>query len=113
MIPAASQADGCDYCKPAHPMSAEKATLRVGEIEALREGRELTDESLEALRRFTVQVVETRGRPQPEEVDAFLAAGCTQAQILEVIVGVALKTLSNYTNHIADTPLDEAFAKSR
>jgi hypothetical protein len=45
-----------------------------------------------------------------EDTADFLAAGYTQAQILEVILGVTFKTLSNYTNHIAETPLDAAFA---
>lgn len=85
VILAASQANDCDYCKAAHSLSAEKAGLPAEEIEALRAGRPLADEPLEALRRFTVQVVQTRGRPQPEEIDAFLAAGFTEAQILEVI----------------------------
>ena len=43
---------------------------------------------------------------------AFLNAGYTRTQVLEVVLGVGVKTLSNYTNHIADTPLDAAFAKA-
>ena len=39
-----------------------------------------------------------------------LGAGYTRAQILEVIVGIAFKTLSNFTNHLADTPIDKQFA---
>jgi hypothetical protein len=45
-----------------------------------------------------------------------LRAGSTKEQVLEVLVGVAMKTLSNYTNHIAHTPLDkqlEPFAWER
>ncbi len=45
-----------------------------------------------------------------EEIDAFLAAGFEREQVLDVRVGVAYKTLSNYTNHLAGTPLDGAFA---
>lgn len=45
-----------------------------------------------------------------DDTTSFLAAGYTKAQILEVILGISFKTLSNYTNHIADTPLDAAFA---
>jgi alkylhydroperoxidase family enzyme len=43
-------------------------------------------------------------------VNDFLNAGFTPQQALEVVLGIGLKTLSNYTNHLADTPLDEAFA---
>ena len=49
-------------------------------------------------------------RLDTEEVAAFLSVGYTRAQILEVIVGIAFKTLSNFTNHLADTPIDKQFA---
>jgi alkylhydroperoxidase family enzyme len=78
-------------------------------VEAIREDRPISDSRLEALRVFTTTVVEKQGWLADEDVAAFLAAGFTKAQILEVILGVSFKTLSNYTNHIADTPLDPAF----
>ncbi len=57
------------------------------------------------------RLVEKRGRPSEEDVvAAFLGAGYNRAQILEVIVGIAFKTLSNFTNHLADTPIDKQFA---
>ena len=67
---------------------------------------------MSALRDFTRAVVENRGRAE-EEVKAFLAAGFTKAQVLEVILAVALKLISNYTNQVADIPLDEAFQAYR
>ena len=63
-----------------------------------------------ALRLFTTQVVDKRGWLSAEDVGNFIAAGYSQAQILEVVLGVAMKTISNYTNHIAGTELDAAFA---
>jgi alkylhydroperoxidase family enzyme len=56
-------------------------------------------------------MVQGRGRVAEQEVDAFLAAGFSRAQVLEVVLGVGLKTLSNYTNHLAQTPVDAAFQK--
>lgn len=53
-----------------------------------------------------------RGRPSEDQTKAFLAAGYEKRQVLEVVLGVGLKTLSNYTNHIAGTALDAAFAKA-
>lgn len=76
---------------------------------ALRDGRPIEDPRLQALSQFTVAVVRGRGHVD-EEVKAFLAAGYQPPQVLEVLVGVMLKTLSNYTNHIAGTPLDDVFA---
>jgi alkylhydroperoxidase family enzyme len=51
-----------------------------------------------------------RGWVEETDIERFIAAGFTRAQVLEVILGVAMKTISNYSNHIAETPLDEAFA---
>jgi alkylhydroperoxidase family enzyme len=78
-------------------------------VEAIREDRPISDSKLQALRAFTTAVVEKRGWVSDEDVSTFVAAGYSKAQILEVILGVSFKTLSNYTNHIANPPLDEAF----
>ncbi|WP_018233749.1 carboxymuconolactone decarboxylase family protein [Thioalkalivibrio thiocyanodenitrificans] len=100
----------CHYCMAAHSITADMNQVP-GEItEALREGRTLADRRLEALRQFTRAMVEQRGWVAPDRVNDFLNAGFTPQQALEVVLGIGLKTLSNYTNHLADTPLDEAFA---
>jgi len=54
--------------------------------------------------------IEQRGWLSENDKDIFFAAGYTKAQLLEVILGISYKTLSNYVNHIAETPLDDAFA---
>ena len=73
----------------------------------------MSDAKLQALSRFAGLMVDQRGRASEDDVTAFLAAGYTQAQILEVIVGLAFKTLSNFTDHLADTPIDKQFAPFR
>ncbi|MCH7522456.1 MAG: carboxymuconolactone decarboxylase family protein, partial [Chloroflexi bacterium] len=73
----------------------------------------IDDGRLSALRDFTHAVVEKRGRVAEDEVKAFLDAGFTKAQVLEVILAAAFKLISNYTNHVADIPLDEAFQAYR
>jgi uncharacterized peroxidase-related enzyme len=108
-----SRFNGCTYCMAAHSAAATMAGMEDETLRALRKGRDLTDPHLEALRRFTTVVQESRGEPSRDEIKAFLAQGFTRAQVLEVLVGVAMKTLSNYTNHLANTPLDEAFADFR
>ncbi len=100
----------CVYCMTVHSAVAKMVGLPEGEISALREGRPLSNAKLEALSRFAGLMVDQRGRASEDDVTAFLAAGYTQAQILEVIVGLAFKTLSNFTNHLADTPIDKQFA---
>lgn len=107
---AVSHMNGCTYCMGAHSAVAKLAGLPDIEIEALRDCRPLSDPKLEGLRKFTRTLVEKRGWASPEAVAEFLGAGYMKAQVLEVIVGVAFKTLSNYTNHLADTPLDKQFS---
>ena len=101
----------CGYCVPAHTGLAKMDAVADDVIEALRNGVPLSDSKLESLRRFTVQLVQKRGWVEEEGVQAFLDAGYTQQNTLEIIVGMAHKVISNYTNHIADTPVDEVFRK--
>ncbi|MCZ6722271.1 MAG: carboxymuconolactone decarboxylase family protein [Alphaproteobacteria bacterium] len=103
----------CRYCMAAHTMAARMEKLPGDVIGALRGGTPIADLKLEALRRFATTMVRTRGWPTEEEVTAFLAAGYTKAQALEVILGAGLKLLTNYTNHIAHTPLDKEYEGDR
>jgi uncharacterized peroxidase-related enzyme len=100
--------NGCHYCVPAHAAVAARAGL--GELDAaLRSAAPLRDAKLEALRTFTRAVVERRGQVGDVDVAAFEAAGYSHASILDVLLAVAMKTLSNYANHIARTPIDAVF----
>ena len=110
VILAASRYNECDYCIAAHSKVASMQNVPADVVEAIRNDRPIADSKLEALRSFTTAVVEQRGFVSDDDTTSFLAAGYTKAQILEVILGISFKTLSNYTNHIADTPLDAAFA---
>lgn len=100
-----SEYNRCGYCMAAHSAGSG---LPDGMLDALRNGKPIeSSEKLEALRQFTRKVVDQRGWLEDSDVDAFLDAGYSQAQLLDVLVAVAMKMLSNYTNHIADTPLDK------
>lgn len=107
-----SRENGCGYCIGAHSLASEKRKVPGEIVEAARSGTAIQDPKLEALRRFTLSVVQTRGWPPESEMAAFFAAGYGQAQVLEVVLGVALKTLPNYINHIVSTPVDPAFAEA-
>lgn len=109
IILAVSRYHECDYCMAAHTVVAGMQKVPADVIEAIRVGRPIGDNRLEALRTFATTVVEKRGWVSDDDISAFLAAGFSRAQILEVILGVSFKTLSNYTNHVADSPLDKAF----
>lgn len=101
----------CHYCVPAHTAIAHMQKINAGVIDALRAGAPLEDEKLEALRQFTLQVVRQRGVVADQDVERFLNAGYTKRQVLDVILGVAQKVMSNYVNHLADTPVDAPFQK--
>jgi len=109
---AASYENTCGYCMAAHSTIAAMQRVPVEVVDALRKGDPLPDRRLEALRQFTAAVVVTRGWPSEIDLQAFLEAGFGSEQILEVVLGVGLKTLSNYANHFADTPVDAAFSSA-
>ncbi len=99
----------CHYCMAAHSGLAKKIGMSVEDIQALRDGTALTDSKLQTLRHFTQRMIQTRGWVSDRSVESFLAAGYTKQQVLEVILGIAIKVMHNWTNHIAKTPLDKAF----
>ncbi|MGD1868979.1 MAG: carboxymuconolactone decarboxylase family protein [Neomegalonema sp.] len=101
----------CHYCVPAHTFLALKDGVSEDVVDALRAGQTLPDARLEALRQFTLSVTEKRGEVDAGEIDAFLAAGFTKRNVFDVILGLSHKVISNYVNHIADTPVDAPFAK--
>ncbi len=107
---AVSAENGCHYCLAAHGTIAAMQGVPRDVIDAVSQGQTLADERLDVLVRLTRSLVATRGWPEGALVEQFLALGYSQAQYLEIVLGVALKTLSNYVNRAADTPIDEAFA---
>lgn len=105
-----SRLNGCTYCVAAHSTLADMAKVPDEITEALREGKPLPDARLQALAVFTTAMLKRRGLPTGAQIDAFLAAGFAETDILEVVLAIAMKTISNYTNHLFHTPLDEPFA---
>lgn len=99
----------CHYCVPAHAMIADAMEVDPALTQALRGQQPLRSLKLEALREMTLALVRQRGQVSEPQLRAFYAAGYSQKQVLEIILGIAQKVMSNYTNHIADTPLDERF----
>ena len=99
----------CTYCMAAHTTVSQMAKVPDDVIESLRDNKPIKDKKLEALRKFTSIINETRGWPSENEVNDFLAAGYSKEVILDIIVGTAMKVMSNYTNHITNTKIDEVF----
>ncbi|WPR71845.1 carboxymuconolactone decarboxylase family protein [Flavobacterium sp. NG2] len=101
----------CHYCVPAHTGIA--AMMKVDETitEALRNETPLANPKLESLRAMTLSIVRNRGHVSKEELEAFYTAGYGEQQLLEIILGLSQKIISNYSNQIANTPVDAAFQK--
>lgn len=99
----------CHYCVPAHTGIAHSMGIAQDVIDALRDETPLADPKLEALRTFTLALTRGRGNATPAEFEAFYAAGYGSQQVLEIILGLSQKVLSNYTNHVAQTAVDPAF----
>ncbi|MEH6513321.1 carboxymuconolactone decarboxylase family protein [Maribacter arcticus] len=101
----------CHYCVPAHTGIAKMMKVDDEITEALRNETPLENAKLEALRTMTLSIVRNRGNVSQEDLDAFYAAGYGEAQVLDIILGLSQKTISNYVNHIAHTPVDAPFQK--
>lgn len=103
--------NGCDYCTAAHSMVAEHVSrLDAHSIASLRAGTPLADAKLQSLAVFTKHAFASRGMITNGNAAAFIDAGFSETQILEVVLAIAVKTLSNYSNHIFHNDLDAAFA---
>ncbi len=100
----------CHYCIAAHSTVAELQKVPSEVIDAIRNDQPIAIYKLEALRAFTASVVDNRGCISDQDLTDFFEEGFKKQQVLEVIVVISMKTLSNYVNHICDTPVDSAFA---
>lgn len=101
----------CHYCVPTH--SGIAASMKVDQdiVDALVNKTPLADPKLEALREATLAMTRQRGVISNEQIEKFFAAGYEKQHLLEIILGLSQKVMSNYTNHLAQTPVDEAFKK--
>lgn len=99
----------CHYCVPAHTGIAKMMKVSDEISNALRNETALPTPKLEALRTFTVKMVRSRGNVTEAEMKTFFDAGYSHRAVLDVILGIAQKTISNYVNHVAETPVDEVF----
>jgi len=100
----------CHYCSAIHSTILKNQLNTDDEVvTAIREQKTVPDKKLNTLVNYTQKAVEKRGHVTDADIQEFLDGGYTKQNVLEVNLIIALKTISNYTNHIADTPLDEAF----
>jgi len=107
---AVSEANDCQFCVAAHSTLAKRvAHVDPAVVAATRARQPLPDAKLNALVTFTRRIVEQRGFMLDADVEAFLHAGYTKGQVIEVLLGVGMKTFNNYVDHIAHVPLNGQF----
>ena len=102
---------GCHYCVPAHTAIGHMMKVDAQLTEALRNSQAMPNEKLQALHDTTLKIVRNRGQLSPSDLESFYSVGYGEQQVLEILLGLAQKTISNYANHIANTPVDEPFQK--
>lgn len=110
---AVAEVNGCDYCLSAHSyLGKNLAKLSDAEIDANRDGGS-TDAKADAAVRFAVKLTETRGHVSEADVEAVKQAGYTDAQVIEIVLHVALNTLTNYINETVKTEIDFPIVRAR
>ncbi|MDH4007182.1 MAG: carboxymuconolactone decarboxylase family protein [Desulfuromonadales bacterium] len=106
---ATSTENNCVYCVAGHTAFANQINMSQQDIDAMRKIRPLKDAKLQALNKLVRQMVKGRGRVSETDIEDFLSAGYTRQQFFEVIIGVCVKTFSNYVSIGLELELDAAF----
>ena len=101
----------CCYCLAAHGSIAKMQNIPADIVNAVYYNLPIDDDKLEALRTFTTEVLKQQGWINQQVLQNFYQAGYKQQHVLEVILAISFKTLSNFINHINDTPIDSIFLK--
>lgn len=99
----------CHYCVPAHTGIAHMMKVDEKIINALINRTELPTKKLQVLHETTLLLVRNRGHLSEAEKNTFFDAGYEKRNLLEIVLGLTQKVMSNYVNHLAETPVDEPF----
>ena len=106
-----SRENECHYCMAAHSFVADNISKVPPQVtNAIRDDDPIADNKLAAIAAFSRSMFVTRGHPSKTDVASFLLAGYSETHILSIILALAVKTISNYSNHVFDTSVDDAFA---
>lgn len=100
--------NGCDFCVAGHTkIGTLKLKMPENVLNALRARTTIEDNAkYQALAQFTMQLIDKRGKVSDDELAAVKAAGYSEQNILDVVLGVALATLCNYANNVAQNDIN-------
>jgi AhpD family alkylhydroperoxidase len=101
-----SQVNDCRYCQSAHTLFGKLNGFSEDQILEIRGGSVSFDPKLDALARLVKSITKTHGKPHTALVDAFFAAGYTQGNLVDVIMVIGDKIISNYLHGITGVPID-------
>lgn len=101
--------NSCDYCQAAHGWIGRKVGVTAQDLEAIKTGTRPQNKEVAAIVEATRALLERRGWLGEQELQTLEKNGVPRAKLYEVIAFIGLKTISNYVNHIAHTPIDDAF----
>lgn len=111
---ALSKDNGCDYCLAAHStLAANISGVPADVLSAIRADTTIADVKLQALYEMAIELNQSRGLPDPKIVKNFFNTGYQESTLLSLLLAISIKVISNYSNHLFDTPLDAAFAQYR
>lgn len=110
---ATSTENGCGYCVAGHTTFSEMQGIPKVYVEAMRNNQRLPNAKLEALNQFTRSLVKNRGKVSNTLIKRFLAEGYKQSDVINLILGISIKTFSNLTSILMDIPLDAAFEQNQ
>ncbi len=101
-----SQVNGCAYCLAAHTALGKMNGFTDEEILEIRTGRASFDNKFDALARFVQDIVVNRSKPSAEAVDNFFAVGYTKENLVDTIIVIGDKIISNFINGTTQIPVD-------
>ena len=101
-----SQVNECEYCLAAHTMIGKMVGFTEGQVLEIRSGKAGFDNKLDALARLTKSIARDRGQVDPMLLEAFFGAGCTTKNLVDTIVTIGDKTITNYLHATTKVPVD-------
>ena len=101
-----SQVNQCEYCLAAHTLIGKKLGFSDAQILELRSGKARFDAKLDALARLTRDIVLSRGHPNQGLLEGFFAEGWTKENLIDAIVAIGDKTVTNYLHGTTQVPVD-------
>ena len=107
-----SQINGCRYCQSAHTVLGKMNGFTDEQVLEIRKGTATFDSKLDALAKFTASVVENRGRATEESKEAFFEAGYNESNMIDVIIVIGDKIISNYIHNLTGFEIDFPIADS-